>query len=399
MSVSLRDAACELGNQERGDPSNFADGKLRSDKHLQLKCVDLFAGAGGFSLAAKLAGFGLKLAIENNKHACNTYRHNLCRDKKTAPRVYESDIESLTASEVVAECFDEAEGCDLLLGGPPCQGFSTHRIRDAGVADPRNSLIHTYFEFVAAFQPTAFLMENVPGMLWPRHSAYVNRFYEMGKSAGYHVFRPVILDARDYGVPQRRKRVFILGVKERVNLAGLEWPPAPTHINPSRKHTAKALKSWVPCAQVFKNLPKDDENAVFMKHGAELREAFRKTPKNGGSREDAGRTLKCHESHNGHKDVYGRIDPRHPAPTMTTACINPSKGRFVHPRKNHGITIREAARLQGFPDSFVFKGGLMAAGAQIGNAVPIELAKKLLSHLSPLLQKSQRILQTPADNE
>ena len=119
-----------------------------------------------------------------------------------------------------------------------------------------------------------------------------------------------------------------------------------------------------------------------MKHGEELLETFARTPANGGSRRQSGRVLPCHENHVGHHDVYGRIDPSVPGPTMTTACINPSKGRFVHPTQHHGITLRQAARLQSFPDWFNFEGGIMAGGKQVGNAVPVELAKTLLEPLS-----------------
>jgi DNA (cytosine-5)-methyltransferase 1 len=122
-----------------------------------------------------------------------------------------------------------------------------------------------------------------------------------------------------------------------------------------------------------------------MKHNDELISAFKNTPLNGGSRRDSGRILPCHKNHDGHKDVYGRIDSRLPAPTMTTACINPSKGRFVHPMEHHGITIRQAARIQTFPDSFVFEGGLTAAGKQIGNAVPVRMAEIIIRQLVSLL--------------
>ena len=285
--------------------------------------------------------------------------------------------------------FSGDERCDLVLGGPPCQGFSTHRINDAGVGDDRNDLIHTYFEFVRAFQPTAFLMENVPGMLWGRHADGVQRFYAEGEEAGYVVQRPMVLDARDYGLPQRRKRVFVLGVRAGNDASELIWPPAPTHGSKVARRSAPGLKSWESCKQAFARAPRGDENNIHMRHGEALVEAFRNTPKNGGSRKDSGRLLPCHADHDGHKDVYGRIDPRLPAPTMTTACINPSKGRFVHPTRNHGITVRQAARIQTFPDHFVFKGGLIAAGAQVGNAVPVELGRILISHLRPILENAR----------
>jgi DNA (cytosine-5)-methyltransferase 1 len=122
-----------------------------------------------------------------------------------------------------------------------------------------------------------------------------------------------------------------------------------------------------------------------MKHSKDMISLFQDTPKNGGSRSDTDRVLPCHEDHDGHKDVYGRIDPSKPAPTMTTACINPSKGRFVHPTRSHGITLRQAARIQTFPDWFEFEGGLMAGGVQIGNAVPVKLGAILLQRVVDIL--------------
>lgn len=348
----------------------------------ELKVVDLFAGAGGFSQAARLAGGELVFAVEFDKHAAETYRKNLgSTNPDHAPFVYNEDITKLSAESLAKKHFPEGSSCDLLLGGPPCQGFSTHRINDAGVDDPRNGLIHEYFKFVEALKPRVFLMENVPGMLWPRHAKYLEQFYLRAAEAGYYVYAPQKLDARDFGVPQRRKRVFILGVRNDLDRSDLHWPPAPTHAEVAKM----GLKRWISCRHVFRPAPADDPNDFHMKHGPTLIAAFEKTPHNGGSRKDSGRKLPCHEAHDGHKDVYGRINPAVPGPTMTTACINPSKGRFVHPTLNHGITARQAARFQTFPDSFVFHGGLMAAGKQIGNAVPVKLGAALISHLKVFL--------------
>jgi DNA (cytosine-5)-methyltransferase 1 len=156
------------------------------------------------------------------------------------------------------------------------------------------------------------------------------------------------------------------------------------------------LPDWVPATEVFKQpVLGTDPNNVHMNHGPALIDAFKRTPPNGGSRSESGRVLPCHQHHDGHKDVYGRIDPTKPAPTMTTACINPSKGRFVHPTRHHGITVREAARIQTFPDSFVFQGGLISAGQQIGNAVPVEFARRLIHHLIPVLNRNRK---TVSDN-
>ncbi|MGM8228923.1 DNA cytosine methyltransferase [Cellvibrio sp. ARAG 10.3] len=341
--------------------------------------VDLFAGAGGFSLAAISAGFNISFAIENDVYAVETYKDNILRRSggKDA-KVFEKSILSYDPEHIRQQCLDGTV-CDLLLGGPPCQGFSRHRILDSGVGDPRNELILAYFSFVKVIQPRIFLMENVPGILWERHRPYIDRFYAEGEKAGYKIFQPVVLDARDFGVPQRRKRVFILGLKGDLDDRSFEWPPKATHCPPTKKDTG--LKPWVSCAHVFRKSPLGDENKIHMKHSAELVEVFKRTPANGGSRKDSGRILDCHKDHDGHKDVYGRIDPRLPAPTMTTACINPSKGRFVHPTQHHGITLRQAARIQTFPDDFIFKGGLTAGGRQIGNAVPVQLGLVLIRHL------------------
>ncbi|PCJ84520.1 MAG: DNA (cytosine-5-)-methyltransferase [Hyphomicrobiales bacterium] len=343
------------------------------------KIVDLFAGAGGFSLAAKNAGCDIIFAVENDRHAAKTYRRNLCSLSCDLPtEIYTDDIRTMNPEAVAKKHFGDGLDCDLLLGGPPCQGFSTHRINDSGVDDPRNALIYSYFDFVKALQPRAFLMENVPGLLWPRHAEYLNKFYYLAKKAGYTTFDPCQLDARDYGVPQRRKRVFVLGIKNTSDCDGINWPPPPSHTS---DETDDCLKGWIACEKAFAPMPADDPNASHMNHGPELTTAFMNTPANGGSRRDSGRVLPCHKTHDGHKDVYGRIDSRLPAPTMTTACINPSKGRFVHPVENHGITVRQAARIQTFPDNFVFEGGLTAAGKQIGNAVPIKLGEVLIKEI------------------
>jgi DNA (cytosine-5)-methyltransferase 1 len=362
-----------------------------------LKAVDLFAGAGGFSLGAIRAGFDLVGALELSPHAAATYRQNI-RQYGRHPKLIEADILE-TAPRAAMSRWQLKEGeCDIVLGGPPCQGFSTHRLSGSGVGDPRNDLLLRYFDFVAAIRPRVFLMENVPGLLWTRHQSHLDLFLEMADVTGYEVETPMVLNAADYGVPQRRKRVFILGVAKRSQVS-LPWPPPVTHCDPKLAASAGALMPWKGCAVAFARPRRSDPNNVHMRSSNELIKAFMATPINGGSRRDSGRVLPCHEDHDGHSDVYGRIDPAKPAPTMTTACINPSKGRFVHPTEPRGITIREAARMQTFPEQFFFSGGLMAAGVQIGNAIPVDLASRLLSpihqalaggmHLDAVLRREQ----------
>lgn len=350
---------------------------------MPIRVIDLFCGAGGFSRAAQNLDAHVVAAIELDKHACSTYRKNFIKYKRgNKPKLYEDDILTLEPTTLLQNIGLESGQLDILMGGPPCQGFSSHRINDAGVNDPRNKLLIRYFEYVAALQPKVFIVENVSGLLWPRHKKHVDKFYNLARRQGYSVCKPELLNATDFGVPQNRKRVFILGYKNNLNF-DFTWPPSPTHFAPNSPEVLEENKpAYLPASTVFSTpLPKNDTNNIHMNHTKELVDVFKNTPKNGGSREQSGRVLPCHENYKGHKDVYGRIDPCKPGPTMTTACVNPSKGRFLHPTKNHGITVRHAARFQTFPDKFVFDGGLTAAAKQIGNAVPIKLGDKVLNNI------------------
>tara|TARA_B110001469_G_scaffold47141_1_gene46114 strand:- start:425 stop:1585 length:1161 start_codon:yes stop_codon:yes gene_type:complete len=350
-----------------------------------LTAIDLFAGAGGFSLAAEKAKLKVLAAVEYDKWAQATYTANFIegRAKADQHRLY-GDILDIEPSDMLTDvglCKDEL---DILIGGPPCQGFSSHRLNDAGVDDPRNGLLLRYFDFVKGLRPKVFLVENVSGMLWKRHADYVQRFKNLANDHDYKLIGggPLVINARDFGVPQSRKRVFILGVRKDIEiLDSFIWPPQPTHFAPNSDEVVDLGKTvWKAAATVFKkSLKRSDPNNLHMQPGAEMVDRFRDTPPNGGSRKNI---LRCHLKHSGHKDTYGRIDPSKPAPTMTTGCINPSKGRFIHPTEHHGITARHAARIQTFPENFIFKGGLGHAGKQIGNAVPVKLGQYILSYIS-----------------
>jgi DNA (cytosine-5)-methyltransferase 1 len=360
-------------------------------KHNILTAIDLFAGAGGLSLAALKSGVAVRAAVENDPHAVETYTQNILPRSASAIEVFAGDIRQMNWRALLKQAQLVPGECDILLGGPPCQGFSTHRIKGAGVGDPRNRLLLSYFESLRIIRPRSFLVENVTGLLWPRHAAHLKAFLKGCRESGYLVFDPIILNARDYGVPQNRKRVFILGLRKDID-AAICWPPEPTHFDPNSDAVRRDDKrAWRTSFEVFSlPLPPGDPNAVHMNHTDELRRVFQSTPRNGGSRLQSNRLLPCHAKHDGHKDVYGRIDPKKPGPTMTTGCVNPSKGRFVHPTANHAITARHAARFQSFPDDFMFSGGLMAAGKQIGNAVPIQLGEIIITAIATSLRATRQ---------
>lgn len=384
-----------------------------------MKAIDLFAGAGGFSLAAHKNGIDVQAAIELDKFASKTYYKNLVEKYQTHTQVFTQDINDVDIDSLMKFQGIKAGEIDLILGGPPCQGFSTHRINDAGKNDPRNELLIRYFDFVEKFKPKVFLVENVPGLLWSRHAEYLTHFFLLAHEHGYKIVgeKPFILNARDYGVPQNRKRAFILAVRSDIETVDFLWPPKPTH-------TKNGEKDWLTASCVFERPPKsiliefkerfeekfnmsaemaeylikklewgqkiqeNDPCNIYMDHSLELKELFSNTPLLG-DRTESGRQLPCHKNYNGHLDVYGRIYPHLPSNTITTGCNNPSKGRFVHPWLNHGITLRHAARLQTFPDDYIFHGGTMAIAKQIGNAVPVKLGEILLKSIMSLLSAQQ----------
>ncbi len=376
--------------------------------------MDLFAGAGGFSLAASNVGFDIVAAVEMNQDACATYKTNLLAKAGLNTILRETDILQVNTATLRSElCFETGE-LDLMIGGPPCQGFSTHRINDQGVDDPRNKLLLRYFDFVKEFRPKMFLVENVPGLLWPRHADYLAKFLNTAKRNGYSVCKPVKLNAKDYGVPQNRTRVFILGVRGDLSAQDIGWPPPPSHFKPGNAEKsawrnaseafaapsseiqaaiAEVLGQAVAEKLIFGNELKDkaeDPSAIHMLHMPEFIRRISDTPING-SRTDIAFRLDCHKGdYPGHKDTYGRVRLAQPGPTITTGCFNPSKGRFLHPWRNHGITLRHAARLQTFPDTFIFTGGITSQGAQIGNAVPVLLGECLLRTIKEFLLRQKK---------
>ncbi|WP_153914500.1 DNA cytosine methyltransferase [Shewanella sp. TC10] len=386
-----------------------------------MKAIDLFSGAGGFSLAAHQCGIDVVAAIELDKAASITYQSNLIDRLKSPTKLINGDINEVDLPALMKELKLKSGDLDLLLGGPPCQGFSTHRINDAGIDDPRNQLLLKYFDFVDGLKPKAFLIENVAGLLWSRHEEYLQKLLALAEEHGYTIHFCNILNAKDYGVPQNRKRVFIFGTRKNLNIENPDFPPAATHFSPTSEKTPK----WKTASTVFEKLthtlieqyiedyfrPKTnltDDEARFLLQSLEYGEPvkdddickinmqptpkmiqqFIDTPLNG-SREDAGEKHRktCHSNgYKGHKDVYGRVMIHLPSNTVTTGCNNPSKGRFIHPWQNNGMTLRHAARFQTFPESFNFLGNTTSIAKQIGNAVPPLLAKVLINDICSRLK-------------
>ena len=274
---------------------------------------------------------------------------------------------------------------DIVVGGPPCQGFSIQRI--GSDPDRRNNLILEFARLVLEFRPRMFVMENVPGLLGRRGRPLVEDFELKLSAAGYRV-KSTLLNACDYGVPQSRRRVIMYG-----------WPdgeqefefPAPTH------RSTEYLTVW----DAISDLPSPPKDYTPML-GDSLHRRTRLSPLNlerirhippGGGMRDLPVHLRvaCHRygaDRIGHRFVYGRLAPDRPSATITARFDSFTRGKFGHPYEDRNITLREGARLQSFPDTFHFIGNQEPIAALIGNAIPPALATVLGRHIVCMLEES-----------
>jgi len=324
------------------------------------KAIDLFCGCGGLTLGLKKAGFHVIGAVDNDNLAVETYKVN-----HPEVHVWERDIQGLTVGWVKRKLGLRKGKLDLLAGCPPCQGFSTLRTLNGGyeIDDEQNDLIYEFLRFVKELAPKAVMMENVPGL---QRDKRFKKFCKELEKLGYRV-KHEVLNAADYGVPQRRKRLILLAGR-----------------NGNIKFAKKArCKRTV--FNVIGDLPPAGESRSKLHNLPERRSKkvlslIKKIPKDGGSRKDLGkrRQLACHKKCDGFKDVYGRMAWDKVAPTITSGCTNPSKGRFLHPEEDRAITLREAVLLQGFPRSYRFdvEAGKGAIAEMIGNALPPEFIRR-----------------------
>lgn len=320
----------------------------------ELSAIDLFSGCGGLSLGLKGAGFAVAAAVEIDRKAQQTYRLN-----HPHVRLYPEDIRKLDPVQVLKDVGLQIGELDLLAGCPPCQGFSRLRTKNkrTSVSDDRNDLVEDFLRFIDVMKPKTVMLENVPAL------AKDARFLSMrGKmhALGYETVVQV-LDAADYSVPQRRKRLIMLA--SRVHI------PVVAEKVEKRITVRQALKGMVEPGQ-----GRDKLHGLGENRSQKVRNLIALIPKDGGSRRDlpAEYQLDCHKRSDGFKDVYGRLAWDDVSPTITSGCHNPSKGRFLHPAEDRTISLREAAVLQGFPRSYKFDitHGKEAIALMIGNALP-----------------------------
>lgn len=333
---------------------------------MQLKLVDLFCGAGGLSLGLQQAGMTPIFAADNDPHACDTYRANV------GDHVHHLDLGVLPPEQLAAFIHKECGEVDVVAGGPPCQGFSVQRRGSA--IDPRNDLAIKFGLAAAEIRPKAIVLENVPTILGPRGKDYRSQIFQIWEDADF-VIHKAVLEAAAYGVPQMRRRAFLVAIRRELR-APFVFPPP--RLEP---------RNYVTVRNAFAGLPPPpsdfSEHSCFPNHKLVAIspiniERISYVPEGGGRMDvPASMQLPCHKKSNGHRhlDVFGRLWWDRPSGTITAMFDNFTRGRFGHPTENRNITGREGARLQSFPDDFVFLGPKKDVARQIGNAVAPRLAQ------------------------
>ncbi len=330
-------------------------------------CIEAFAGAGGLGRGLHEAGFTIRTAFDADPWAVETYRKNLSSD------CIIDRAEQLSGRRLLSLAGVKRGELDLFAGGPPCQGFSKQK-RGAHKGDERNFLVLEFARLVAEILPRFFLLENVAIFGQKRGKALLAKIMSSLSPHGYE-FAPHFYNCADYGLAQTRERFILVGQRR-----GYGTPfviPEPTH------------KKWLTVGEVIGDLPEPPEDYTdhpdYPNHQrARVTELnirrFSHVPQGGGWADIPRHLrLKCHRevdtSSGGWPDVYGRLEWDGRCPTITGGFDSFTRGRYGHPLYDRPLTPREAARLQGLPDHYVFCGNRADVRAQIGNAVPPPLAR------------------------
>jgi len=339
-----------------------------------LLAVDLFCGAGGLTVGLQAAGFSVIAGVDVHPLATRAYR-----DNHPDVRVWEEDVRRIDPAQFRTSLALARGELDLLAACPPCQGFSSMRTLNGGrrVRDARRALVHQIIRFVEELGPRAVMVENVPGLADDWRSARLRR--EL-RELGYGVAEDVV-NVADFGVPQRRRRYVMVALKD------------------GQPSLARPDGTMMTVRQFIGDLPEAGGSGdPLHDHGesrrADIRALIARIPPDGGSRSDLGpdMQLACHRRTDGFYDVYGRMHWDRHAPTITGGCINPSKGRFLHPQENRAITLREAALLQTFPPTYRLPlndgrgSGKYAVAELIGNALPPAFVTRQAAPIAEVLR-------------
>jgi DNA (cytosine-5)-methyltransferase 1 len=343
--------------------------------------VELFSGAGGMSVGAILAGIDTQMAVEIDPFAASTFAHN----HKNA-KVIQADIRSIKSIDLKSK-----KESTILFGGPPCQGFSKSNLRTRNSENENNWLFKEYIRLVKQWRPDWVVLENVYGILGTEGGFFIEQILNSFKKLGYNVSYKV-LNAKDFGVPQNRERVFIVGNLHNSNYTF----PKP---NGTKMITVKEALHDLPNLQngeksVWKKYKSPALYTYTKKMRGSLKEStnhnvslntqvvvhrYKHIPQGGNWQDIPERLIKnTYTDHSRcHTGIYHRLDENEPSVVIG----NYRKNMLIHPWEDRGLSVREAARLQSFPDWFEFKGFLGNQQQQVGNAVPPLLAKAVFKEI------------------
>ena len=349
----------------------------------KIKVVDFFCGCGGASAGFEKAGMEVVLGVDFDPSAAESYRANF-----EGASFINKDVRELNPTMVANREPRIGDGPLLVAACAPCQPFSAQN-KFKNVGDERISLLDEMHAYIKQWRPEFIFIENVPGMqkVSEAQEGPFRRFIEMLVEEGYDYKKEVVF-ANHYGVPQKRKRLIVIASR----VGGINIP-AKTH--------GDGLKPFTTVGDFIKGYPvlnagqKDssDELHVAASMNDLNIERIRNTPE-GGDRRDWPASLvnDCHKDYKGHTDTYGRMSWDSMAPTLTTKCNSYSNGRFGHPdvKQDRAITVREALRLQTFPEDYKLKGSIIHLAKQVGNAVPVELAYHFGLEINECMKRYER---------
>lgn len=333
-----------------------------------MKVIDFFCGCGGASKGFELAGFDIALGIDFDESAAESYQANFPETK-----FIRDDIRNIKIKHIAAKLPDWKDSELLFCACAPCQPFSAQN-KNRYSGDFRRSLLSETKRFIRAYRPSFIFIENVPGIQsikLEENGPFADFLHFLDRFNYKYEYK--VVSSEFYGVPQQRKRLVVLA-----RLDAQPAFPTPTHgVEGSPFATVRDYISRLMPLQAGESDPNDPLHsaATIEPHNIER---LKHTPEGGDRRNwPADLWLKCHKNYDGHTDVYGRMHWDAPCKTLTTKCTSISNGRFGHPdiAQHRAITFREAALLQTFPSYFEFKGNRMSKSKQIGNAVPVLLAK------------------------
>lgn len=361
--------------------------KTTDNKHIA--AFDFFCGCGGTSRGFESAGIEVAFALDIDKDAKATFMKNFPSTTfcdKSITDLHDSDLEPILEKY--------SSSYKLFCGCAPCQPF-TKQNTDSPKEDPRKNLLFHFGKAIERFRPDFVFVENVPGLQKVPKSKHgpFPEFKDLLQSLGYS-FSYGVVAAQDYGAPQLRRRFVLLA-----SLHGKIDIPEPSY--GKGKEPYRTVRDAISDMPPIKAGEKYKSNLILNHSASNLSELnmtrIKSSPANGGGRKDWPLSLwpscytkpnKSGELHSGHTDCYGRLWWDKPATGLTTRCISYSNGRFGHPEQDRAISVREAARLQGFDDDFEFMGNLGSMARQIGNAVPVDLARAMGKHFIKHLESS-----------